>query len=250
MEDKVLKMAVKQHKSKGWNYIANWVNNSLPKNMHLKNSNQCRERWSNQLNPEVQLGALNKEEVKQVFSLHKELGNRWSTIASKLPGRTDNVVKNWFLCKLRKLARCIKKESTTTELPEDSNELWQVMYMLDYLYKYYISLERYENITKSLNPQIKKRKNEGDKYINRMIDTGAINTRKLSVFVKLLLSEVRFSFDKSVIKDYEYLLNLDVNQLDSESSCSQVAVSGDLKNDTVVSTQRKAFIKYRWKYRR
>jgi len=246
-EDKILKMAVKQYKSKGWNYIASWVNNSLPKNVQPKNSNQCRERWSNQLNPEVHIGALTKKEAEQVFSLHRELGNRWSLIASKLPGRTDNVVKNWFLCKLRKLARCIKKETTTPELPEDLNELSRVLYMLDYLYKYYLSLDRYENIAKSLNSQIRKRKNEGDKYINQMVDSGGINTRKLSIFVKLLLSEVRFSVDKNIIKEYEYLLSLDINRLDLESSFSQAAGNGDLKNETFTSTLRKTFTKNRRK---
>eukprot|EP00826_Nyctotherus_ovalis_P001351 TRINITY_DN10202_c0_g1_i11.p1 TRINITY_DN10202_c0_g1~~TRINITY_DN10202_c0_g1_i11.p1 ORF type:complete len:152 (+),score=32.42 TRINITY_DN10202_c0_g1_i11:224-679(+) len=107
-EDEALDTAVKLYKSKGWSCVAAYVNDFLPKDSPPKNSNQCRERWSNQLNPEVCLGSLSKSEITLVFSLHKQLGNRWSSIASRLSGRTDNVVKNWFLCKLRKLARCIK----------------------------------------------------------------------------------------------------------------------------------------------
>lgn len=239
LEDKILRTAVKQYKSKGWSYVASYVNSALPKNLPPKNSNQCRERWSNQLNPEVQLGSLSRKEIQLLFSLHKEMGNRWSSIASKLPGRTDNVVKNWFLCKLRKLARCIKKQCVKSELPNDMTELYQMLYMLDYLYKYYLSLDRCENITKSLNSQIKKRKNDGDRYINRMADSGMINAKKLSLFVKSLLSEISFNADKKMIQEYEYLFTLDENRLDSESSFSQMTPSDNLRNETIVSTLRK-----------
>lgn len=238
LEDKALKAAVKLYKTKGWNCVANYVNSFLPKNPSPKNSNQCRERWSNQLNPEVQLSPLSKTEIEQVLSLHKKLGNRWSSIASKLPGRTDNVVKNWFLCKLRKLARCIKKESIDAELPANLTELLQQLYMLDYLYKYYLSLDRQENIIKSLNSQTKKRKNEGDRYINKMVDNGDITIERLSLFVKLLLDEVRFTFDKSIIQNYEYLLKLPLIQSCADFGISEGAPSSDVRNETFISTSR------------
>lgn len=238
LEDRILRTAVRQYKSKGWNHVASYLNSVLPKNLPSKNSNQCRERWSNQLNPEVQLSSLSRKEIQLLFSLHKEMGNRWSSIASKLPGRTDNVVKNWFLCKLRKLARCIKKQSIRSELPNDMTELQQTLYMLDYLYKYYLSLDRHGNIAKSLNSQIKKRKNDGDRYINKMAVSGMISAKKLSLFVKSLLSEISFSSDKRMIQEYEYLLALDENRLDSESSFSQIAPSDNQKNETIFSTLR------------
>jgi hypothetical protein len=237
-EDKALKAAVKQYKHKGWSYVASYVNSFLPRGSLEKNSNQCRERWSNQLNPEVSLESLNKAEIELIFSLHKKLGNRWSAIANKLPGRTDNAVKNWFLCKLRKLTRCIKKESVSSELPKDLKELEQKLYMLDYLYKYYLCLDRSENIAKSINSQTKKRKNAGDKYINQMVNKGSITIHKLSIFAKSLLSEVRFSFDKTTIKTYEHLWNPQVSRLDSECSYNQVAVNSNIKSETVISTTR------------
>jgi len=240
-EDKVLQIVAKQYKHKGWNYVASCVNNILPKHSLPKNSNQCRERWSNQLSPEVSLGSLSKAEIELILSLHKQLGNRWSAIASKLPGRTDNVVKNWFLCKLRKLARCIKKENIVLELPGDLKELKQKLYMLDYLYKYYLSLDRHENVAKSINSQTKKRKNDGDKYINQMVNNGSITIYKLSIFVRCLLSEIRFSFDKTTIQAYEYLWTPRMSRLDSECNYSQAVTSKDIKNETIISTRRNIY---------
>jgi len=45
--------------------------------------------------------------------MHKKLGNRWSTIAAELPGRTDNEVKNYWHTSLKK--RVDHKEITDIE---------------------------------------------------------------------------------------------------------------------------------------
>ncbi|KAJ4883951.1 Transcription factor MYB75 [Raphanus sativus] len=62
----------------------------------------CRLRWLNYLKPSIKRGKLNSDEVDLLLRLHKLLGNRWSLIAGRLPGRTANDVKNYWNTHLSK----------------------------------------------------------------------------------------------------------------------------------------------------
>ncbi|KAF8688357.1 hypothetical protein HU200_042319 [Digitaria exilis] len=71
----------------------------------LRCGKSCRLRWTNYLRPDLKRGLLSEEEEKMVIDLHAELGNRWSKIASHLPGRTDNEIKNHWNTHIKKKLR-------------------------------------------------------------------------------------------------------------------------------------------------
>ncbi|XVF31679.1 hypothetical protein REPUB_Repub17cG0012200 [Reevesia pubescens] len=56
----------------------------------------CRLRWLNYLKPNIKRGDFAADEIDLIIRLQKLLGNRWSLIAGRIPGRTANDVKNYW----------------------------------------------------------------------------------------------------------------------------------------------------------
>ncbi|KAK4788376.1 hypothetical protein SAY86_019695 [Trapa natans] len=76
---------------------------SLPKEAGLlRCGKSCRLRWMNYLRPDIKRGNITQDEEDLIIRMHSLLGNRWSLIAGRLPGRTDNEIKNYWNSHLSK----------------------------------------------------------------------------------------------------------------------------------------------------
>ncbi|CAA7016366.1 unnamed protein product [Microthlaspi erraticum] len=94
-EDEILVDFIKKEGEGRWR--------SLPKRAGLlRCGKSCRLRWMNYLRPSVKRGGITSDEEDLILRLHRLLGNRWSLIAGRIPGRTDNEIKNYWNTHLRK----------------------------------------------------------------------------------------------------------------------------------------------------
>ncbi|CAH1451295.1 unnamed protein product [Lactuca virosa] len=94
-EDEVLTTYIQKHGHESWR--------ALPKRAGLNRCGKsCRLRWINYLRPDIKRGNFSEDEEILIINLHSTLGNKWSRIASQLPGRTDNEIKNFWNTHVRK----------------------------------------------------------------------------------------------------------------------------------------------------
>ncbi|KAI3763642.1 hypothetical protein L2E82_13636 [Cichorium intybus] len=94
-EDRKLVTYIEEHGHGSWR--------ALPVKAGLQRCGKsCRLRWTNYLRPDIKRGKFSLQEEQTIIQLHALLGNRWSSIATHLPKRTDNEIKNYWNTHLKK----------------------------------------------------------------------------------------------------------------------------------------------------
>ncbi|KAH0785449.1 Myb-like DNA-binding domain containing protein [Histomonas meleagridis] len=87
-EDEILRREAENLKNNGknWSYISTFLPGRTGK--------QCRERWMDHLDPNLNKGPWSEIEDQQLISFQKIYGNKWAEIAKRMPGRSQNNIKN------------------------------------------------------------------------------------------------------------------------------------------------------------
>ncbi|XP_047946911.1 transcription factor MYB60-like [Salvia hispanica] len=100
-EDIILVSYIQQHGPGNWRAVP--TNTGL-----MRCSKSCRLRWTNYLRPGIKRGSFTPHEEGMIIHLQALLGNKWAAIATYLPQRTDNDIKNYWNTHLKKKLKKIQ----------------------------------------------------------------------------------------------------------------------------------------------
>jgi hypothetical protein len=95
-EDNLLKEWIEKVGPKKWEQCGQYI--------HGRTGKQCREHWSNCLNPELIKGEWTYEEDFLIMEFYEKCNGSWKKMVHLFNGRTENSIKNRFFSQLRKIA--------------------------------------------------------------------------------------------------------------------------------------------------
>ncbi|KAK4415357.1 Transcription factor [Sesamum alatum] len=111
-EDIILVSYIQEHGPGNWRAVP--TNTGL-----MRCSKSCRLRWTNYLRPGIKRGNFTPHEEGMIIHLQALLGNKWAAIATYLPQRTDNDIKNYWNTHLKKK---LKKFQSGTLQPQTASD--------------------------------------------------------------------------------------------------------------------------------
>ncbi|KAG1354569.1 myb-related protein [Cocos nucifera] len=161
----------------------------------------------NYLRPDIKRGNIGPNEEDLIIRLHSLLGNRWSLIAGRLPGRTDNEIKNYWNSHLSKRLRAQGievREGTSKGTSKRAR----------------ISQKRSDNVNNSINNHNSKNQRDKRKKKNDVEDTAEITRTKIYI-----PKATRFA---PTLRNYDLIENSGVSEVPKTESATSQEEKGDI----------------------
>lgn len=114
IEDASLLQLVENQGPHNWVRISAYISTRTPK--------QCRERYHQNLKPSLIHQPITPEEGELIERLVSEMGKRWAEIARRIPGRSDNAVKNWWNGGMNRRRRIVVRREGDDQAFDESAE--------------------------------------------------------------------------------------------------------------------------------
>jgi hypothetical protein len=116
-EDALIVQIIEKQGARNWSAIA--------KTMPDRTGRQIRERWTNYLAPDVaDRMKFTEVENSRLLNVVSEVGEKWSEIAARFPGRTGVHLRNQWM-KLNSWGKKKKENPTVSAPPGEKEPTWE-----------------------------------------------------------------------------------------------------------------------------
>ena len=212
-EDKLLKEWIEKNGPTKWEQCGRFI--------HGRSGKQCREHWSNCLNPSLVKGDWTAEEDFLIMHFYEKCNGSWKKIIHLFNGRTENSIKNRFFSELRKIAAkgmtvAEKKTCTKIKLEELKNYLAEAIINTkkEFLEEKPMNEEELNIYLNKMELKIKKKMREESEYYENSISTNIGDLENSSTNLK------NENKDSTFIKKRKRTIdeNLDNNNSEKENN--------------------------------